>query len=110
MLRQFVAPLGRFSSWVRGCECHEADRMAGKTVTCSWAGCRAPRLASRFEHVLSELDQLRHDGAGLSADLAHAASSSLGSLDMKMGWTRHTPYTIWQASWATQKGRIRLPK
>ena len=58
-LAVLTRPMSEFSSWIRGCECHEADRMAGRAVTCQWAGCRARSLASRVACVLQELESKR---------------------------------------------------
>ena len=96
-LGQLVAPLASYSAWLRGCDCHEAERLAGKSVDCEWQGCRASGLASRTAEVLQELDGLRRDFSGMP-DMVRAASSALESLDMKMSWVQHEPYLIWQAS------------
>ena len=93
-LGQLVDPLMEFSSWVRGCDCHQQDRMAGKCVRCDWAGCRAPHVGRRFEQALQAVDQLRASGC---QDMSRAASAILASLDLKMRWAKHTPYMIWEA-------------
>ena len=97
VLGQLVAPLAELSSWIRGCGCHEQQRMACKSITCDWAGCRAQHLLNRFEQTLEAMDQLRREGAASDPDMAAAASAMIFSLDQKMAWLRHTPYTIWQA-------------
>ena len=96
LLGQLVGPLAAFSSWIRGCDCHEPERLAGKTVECDWAGCRALGLAGRLALTLRALDSLRRDGLA-TPDLASAASAALGSLNGKMAWVNQPPYTIWQA-------------
>ena len=58
-LAVLTRPMSEFSSWIRGCECHEADRMAGRAVICQLAGCRARSLASRVACVLQELESKR---------------------------------------------------
>ena len=96
-LGQLVAPMASFSSWLRGCECHETERLAGQHVACDWQGCRAAGLASRTSQVLEELDKFRQEFSGMS-DMVRAASSALASFDMKMSWVRHEPYLVWEAS------------
>lgn len=97
-LARLVAPMAAFSSWLRGCECHEHQRLAGQThsVKCDWQGCRAQRLASRVAEALADIDKLRKDFHGMP-DMVVAASSMLASLDMKMAWLQHEPYLVWQA-------------
>ena len=103
VLAKLVAPMSTFSSWLRGCECHEEQRLAARAhrVQCAWQGCRAQRLASRTSQALADLDNLRRESHGVS-DIVGAASSMLASLDMKMAWLQHEPYLIWQAgeSWS----------
>ena len=93
-LGQLVGPLMEFSSWIRGCDCHEQARMLGSRVTCDWAGCRAPRLANRMGQAMGAIDQLRRQN---DPAMASAASAVLASMDQKMSWVNSTPYTIWQA-------------
>ena len=98
VLAKLVAPMSTFSSWLRGCDCHEQERLAARTdnIQCAWQGCRAQRLASRTAQALADLDKLRRESQGV-ADIVGAASSILASLDMKMAWLQHEPYLIWQA-------------
>jgi len=95
-LARLVAPLASFSGWLRGCDCHEADRLAKRKVFCDWQGCRAKSLASRVETAMVELDALRR-GALQSTDLAGAATAMLASLQTKMAWVFEEPYLIWKA-------------
>ena len=96
LLKRFCEPLLNFSAWVRGCDCHEDERKRGLSVECSWAGCRAPRLASRVQQTMDAFENLRGD---LSAfvDLVSAITCSAGMFHVKMEWVHKEPYTIWQA-------------
>ena len=99
-LSTLVAPMASFSAWIRGCDCHETERLAGKVVQCDWSGCRASRLASRLGIAFEELDNLRSQFSGMpdGPDMVRAASCLLASLRMKMDWLEHEPYLIWQAA------------
>ena len=41
LLYKLMTPLRELSAWVRGCDCHERERMQGKQVKCDWQRCRA---------------------------------------------------------------------
>ena len=45
-------PLATLSSWLRGCSCHEADRLRSHRVSCPWTGCRAPEFAVRLREQM----------------------------------------------------------
>ena len=82
--------------WLRGCECCEAARRAGRLESCPWAGCRAPRLAERIDELVNALDlyrlRLRPD-----SDLHMAATRVLADIRVKMAWVNELPYLIWKA-------------
>ena len=95
-LAKLVQPMAALSSWLRGCECHERERLAGSTVPrCDWQGCRAPGLATRVAEALAEVTELRQSFP--SAEMVRAATSLLASLDTKLAWLKHEPYLVWQA-------------
>lgn len=96
-LRQLIAPLASFSSWVRGCRCHEADRLAGRKVSCPWQGCRAPELASRVHAVFAELQALRVDFTG-QLECVTVVSQMLSLIQLKLAWVFEEPYLVWQVS------------
>ena len=96
-LREFTEPMGTFSSWLRGCECHDLARQDGKLVECPWAGCRAPQMASRTAQALDELAKLRQRWVSDTDGIATAITASLASLQYKMERVYHEPFTIWQA-------------
>ena len=95
-LRLAVAPLASFSGWLRGCECHDADRLAGKVVQCPWQGCRAPRLADRTLQTLGQLEEVRAE-MHRDQDFVGALTFILRSLRLKMAWVFEEPYLVWQA-------------
>ena len=95
-LGQLCRPLTEFSSWLRGCECHERERMSGRPVQCQWAGCRAKGLASRCGQLCDQL----HDMPGAVCEcpeVAIAATAVLANLRMKLDWVHHQPFLVWQA-------------
>ena len=94
-IAKLVHPMAALSSWIRGCECHERERLAGLIVPpCDWQGCRARSLGTRVGQVLAEVGALRQ--SWLRTDLARASTSMLASLDSKLAWLQHAPYLIWQ--------------
>ena len=96
-LREFTEPMGTFSSWLRGCECHDLARQDGKLVECPLAGCRAPQMASRTAQALDELAKLRQRWVSDIDGIATAITASLASLQYKMECVHNEPCTIWQA-------------
>ena len=79
-------PITDMSSWLGGCECHEAERQRGQTIKCGWAGCRAPQLASRVAETLRQLENVRDQVSGQTDGVSHAATTVMGTLEMKMAW------------------------
>ena len=97
-LHQLVQPLTALASWVRGCDCHDQDRIAGKAVTCCWQGCRAATLASRVKQAVTELEAARSAFLqGGQEPEALALTSMLATMEQKFAFLHHEPYTIWQA-------------
>ena len=96
MLQELTGPIDSFASWLRGCPCHEAERIQGRKVQCQWAGCRAPALASRLDRALEELQHIR-DKFWDAPDMVAAVNVILGNLRMKMGWVWEEPYLVWRA-------------
>ena len=87
--------MAALSSWIRGCDCHERERLAGSAAQCDWQGCRARGLAARVDRCLAQIAEAREAFEG--ADMVRAATSMLASLDNKLDWLKHEPYLVWQA-------------
>ena len=96
MLRKMTCPITAFSAWLRGCPCHEDDRLRGRKIDCQWAGCRAPFISSRLEVALTELQGVR-DEFYMCHDIVAAVNTVLGNLRMKMAWVWEEPYIVWRA-------------
>ena len=94
-LATLVRPMAALSSWIRGCDCHERERLAGSAAQCDWQGCRARGLAARVDRCLAQIAEAREAFEG--ADMVRAATSMLASLDNKLDWLKHEPYLVWQA-------------
>ena len=96
-LLEVVEPMRTFAAWVRGCECCEARRKAGKEVDCPWAGCRASGLAPRWRKALQELEELQQsqgDSQGRDRDLI--LGHMLSALHVKMRWVDDGPFLLWR--------------
>ena len=104
MLLALVKPLMDFSSWVRGCDCHEPDLIAGKTVRCHWKGCRAGALHQRVRIFEAEIVALRaqacaHLCAGVdSTEWIAALTRVLARAMLKFSWVNELSYLVWQAT------------
>ena len=104
MLLALVRPLMDFSSWVRGCDCHEAELKAGKTVRCNWKGCRAGALHQRVRIFEAEVIALRaqaraHLCVGVdSTEWIAALTRMLARAMLKFSWVNELPYLVWQAT------------
>jgi len=99
--RRVIKPLVAFSSWIRGCDCHEVERLArksGNQVSCPWQGCRAAGLARRYLQTLREIDELRGQQCAACPDLDVVLTRMLASLQVKMEWVTEGPYLVWQAA------------
>jgi len=98
VLKSCVEPLAEFSSWLRGCACHETQRMLGLRVVCAWGGCRAPELSKRLRQLRDDLGGLRrdaHDVGDVGSEILHVlASNLLASVLTKFAWVDEIPYTI----------------
>ena len=96
-------PLISLSKWIRGCDCHEADRRDGKEVNCKWAGCRASSFAVRLGATRQELHDLRNQALsdrhrGLDCTtVIHMFTRMLAVFDLKFSWVTEPPYLIWEA-------------
>ena len=96
-LLEVVEPMRTFAAWVRGCECCEAQRKAGKEVDCPWAGCRAASLFGRWRQAMQELQEMREDSQGPWADeRLPVLSHMLSALDVKMRWVDDGPFLLWR--------------
>ena len=107
-LHMCMAPLFEFSSWLRGCPCHEQERKGKRVhnVVCNWAGCRAPELAAQLMGVgfklqglskapITRLARGQLDVAD-EGDIRVLYSAMYAGLELKFGWVNEAPYTIWQ--------------
>ena len=89
---------------MQGCDCHEDDLLAGRTVECSMKGCRAKRLAGQLEHTRQELIGDRtaaQDGRFALIDdneVVSALTHCISSLQTKFHWVHELPYLVWQAT------------
>ena len=102
-----VRPMNGFASWIKGCDCHEEDRLERRAVDCPWQGCRAIGLSTRLSNVLLELRELRDRLVGEAPDWADAVvSRMLHSLKFKMAWVNEGPALVWQAH--SVAGAVRL--
>ena len=86
------------SSWIKGCDCHEAERKLGKCVVCPWQGCRAQGLAARVREAMGELRELRER---LMSEVEEwggdvVVSRVMHTLQLKMAWLEHGPALVWQ--------------
>ena len=99
-LGDLVQPVTDLAGWVRGCDCHEAELLAGKAVVCPWKGCRAPGLATRL-HAFEELVRDIRDKQtlpGLSGpEVVSSTTRMLANFRLKTQWVHEAPYLIWQA-------------
>ena len=106
-LHEHVAALANLSSWIRGCDCHEAERMQGKEVTCMWQGCRCRRFAARVRVAMDKLGSQRAawiDSGHL--EFATSASRMQGLLQLKFDWLFHEPYTIWEVASLVERSDV----
>ena len=83
MLSKMTGPIQQFSSWLRGCPCHEEDLLAGRKVECQWSGCRAPDVATRLEEALSQMQDARAEFYSSPESVA-AINAILGNLRLNM--------------------------
>ena len=102
-LRRLTGPMNRFSSWARGCPCHEAELARGRKADCPWKGCRAVELSQRIAQLMAELAKLREevtegDYSGASVeDFRTAISRQMSFAALKFAWVDEPPYLLWQA-------------
>ena len=101
--------LTSLSGWIRGCDCHEAERLAGRQVTCKWAGCRARSFAARLRSARQELFDMRARAAndrlrGVDCnDQIATLTRMLAVFNLKFSWVFEPPYSIWEARWLSIK-------
>ena len=118
LLATSLQPLFDFSGWVKGCPCHEQERLqrAKESLSerkpsgsrsllaagCSRCGLRAAELSARVTQVLRELREARDhiDVTGNSlvsvADAQKMLSTAMALTRSKFAWTEDVPYFIWQ--------------
>ena len=96
-------PLGKFSSWLSGCPCHEKERMAGQVIArCDWQGCRGPELFAKFDALLEEFDQLGKQGQRLGVvsgeTFVIVAIVIRASLSRRFAWLEDIEFQIWKVA------------
>ena len=96
-----VFKAAEFSGWLKGCSCHEAERMARQVVDCPWAGCRAPELAAKVQELLADIQwqgqlDAHHAQPEWGQQLCAAWLRAYAYLSAKLGWVFSDPYRIWQ--------------
>ena len=102
-----VTPLSRFSSWLKGCDCHEEERKRGQVVSCAWQGCRARSLSDRLQQTVEELRDHRHGRHGGERGWGDELSTRmLHSLKAKFAWVDEAPALLWQAWDRAQARRL----
>jgi len=115
-LGTLVKPVFAFSSWVRGCPCHEAECLARADFRCSWKGCRARDLSQRVRSFLDELLSLRRGHVpDQCADLHVACTRTLAVAHLKFAWVDDLPFSygkfvrrrLLQSFWTSVLGRRR---
>ena len=93
-------------SWGGGCACHEADRRAGKVVTCGLAGRRLREAWAKVQRTVDGLAALETrapamhpwlERAGLVADVQQSASMARARLFFKLGYLNKLPYMLCRA-------------
>ena len=98
-----ISELMKFSSWVQACDCHEAEILQGKKISCPFKGCRARSVSARVHSLLRDLDSARTRlplGQFGSIDVKTVGSvltRIMASIDLKLSWVHELPYLIWQA-------------
>jgi len=103
-LHMLCQPLMSLSNWIRGCDCHEADRRNGKEVNCKWTGCRAPSFSARLGATRQELHDLRSQAAsdrqrGLDCTaVIQIFTRTLAVFDLKFSWVTEPPFLIWEVA------------
>ena len=106
-LNTLTKPLMSLSSWIRQCDCHEAERRDGKEVHCKWAGCRASSFAARLQTARQELHDFRAQASndrhrGIDCTTAiHMFTRALAVFDLKFSWVTEPPWLIWQVEGVT---------
>ena len=103
---RMLEPLKRFGGWLKGCDCHEEDRLAGREVTCPWQGCRARGLAVKVESVLEEMRGLREVEMARDGDADLVLGRMIHKFGTKMAWVSQQPALLWQAWDRAVAGRI----
>ena len=95
----------KFRGWGRGCKCHEALRLLGKTIKCSLSGRRATEYAARLKKLFEDLAELRQwfgsveavneFGPELVSNGEYCLAVTLGHARLKFHWVFQPPYSIW---------------
>ena len=98
-LETLAKPFIQFSSWLRGCDCHDREGIDNCLHTCDWKGCRAPDMSSRVRLFMDELAQNRaNQDVADDADTHGAMTRMLAVADLKFSWVNELPFYIWQVN------------
>ena len=96
-LHALAKPVADFSSWLRGCVCHEAETMAHAEGHCVWKGCRAPELSNRVRAFAAEVLALSGAHAEHDAAATHGARTRmLAVAQLKFARVDDMPFFVWQ--------------
>ena len=95
--RVLLKPLKDFGAWVKGCDCHESERKAGKKVCCPWQGCRARTLGAQVAAVLEEMRKMRTAGLSMGDEADIVLARMMHVFGQKMAWVSQEPALLWQA-------------
>ena len=99
-LKNLIAPLMDTLSWLRGCDCHEAELLARRQVQCSWKGCRAKSLGKRLGQLHEDYVNIRDrpretlTRGTSSYDISLFASTIMGLAMVKFAWVFEPPFLI----------------
>ena len=93
-----------FMKWIQGCDCHEADLLAGRQVQCAFKGCRSRSLAKEMHAVLTYVGKQRSEMVpgqygSIPLEVMHDAfGRAYTGLHTKLHWIQELPYLVWQAA------------
>ena len=106
-IQYVINPVMAFMKWIQGCDCHEAELLEGKSISCPFKGCRAKNVSSQVKSVLELLrhhrvqlqhpESRRHFASVNCSDVASALQKAEVSFQFKLHWVDELPYLIWQA-------------
>ncbi len=94
-LAAVIRILTSFSSWVRGCQCHEGESHRGKHILCPLKGCRARELADKLASVAVSMAEQRASCPDFGSVPRHvvalALTMAMSDLHTKFHWVTSCP-------------------